>query len=254
MMAMRVAIFGLGYTGRHLAQQWRERYRLSFYSRSSSLDGSPELDVSLSQDVLHLADRGLPHWDAAVVTLPAHHACPEFWDLLLDACPHVIVYGTTGIYARQGLHREPLHEESVIDQTHPRATIETKLQQRGATILRLAGIYGPARNPRDWLQRGLVGPDDRQVNFIHVTDIATITAHVIDARPADRLLNLADGQAHSWLQIAEFLHRAGYLTHLPPPKTTKADSVVEIGRLLRAYPGVRPRDFWLMLDELCATR
>lgn len=250
---MRVAIFGLGYTGRHLAQLWQERYRLSLYSRSSSLDGSAQLDVGQSGEVLRLAARGLMHWDAAIVTLPAHHACPEFWDLLFDACPHVLVYGTTGIYARHDRYREELDEDSPVDPEHPRATIETQLQARGATVLRLAGIYGPGRNPRDWLARGLVGADNRQVNFIHLNDIAAVTGMMLERRPPDRLYNVADGQPHSWRQIADLLHKSGLLETIAPPKNAKFDSVIAIGRILRAYPGLRFRDFWLMLDELCAT-
>jgi hypothetical protein len=60
--------------------------------------------------------------------------------------PHVVCYSTTSVYQVD----EPgqLVDETTLLRQTQRIEAERFLQQRGATILTLAGIFGPERTPR----------------------------------------------------------------------------------------------------------
>ena len=68
-----------------------------------------------------------------------------------------------------------IDESAPIDLTKPRVQGEEYLRnEHGAIVLRVAGIYGPGRNPLDWIRQGRVGPSRKYVNLIHVEDLAAI--------------------------------------------------------------------------------
>jgi nucleoside-diphosphate-sugar epimerase len=83
---------------------------------------------------------------AAVVTFPVTDNVESFWDEYLSRVPHVVCYSTTSVYQVD----EPgqLVDETTLLRQTQRIEAERFLQQRGATILTLAGIFGPERTPR----------------------------------------------------------------------------------------------------------
>jgi hypothetical protein len=95
------------------------------------------------------------------------------------ASARVVYLSTTGVY---GGARGRVDESTDVDASEPRAllrlTAERAYLDRGATVLRAAGIYGPGRG----LHRRLLGGDFRipgagtnVVSRIHVTDLARLT-------------------------------------------------------------------------------
>jgi len=68
-------------------------------------------------------------------------------------------------------------------------------------VLRVAGIYGPGRNPLDWIRQGRVGISDRYVNLIHVADLAGICLAMLDEGTAGEIYNVSDGRARTWADI-----------------------------------------------------
>jgi nucleoside-diphosphate-sugar epimerase len=89
-------------------------------------------------------------------------------------------------------------------------------------IFRLAGIYGPGRNPLERIRRGearrIVKPG-QVFNRIHVDDIAqTVAAAVFQerAQPGTRLFNLADGEPAPPQDV--ILYAAELIGAPPPPE------------------------------------
>jgi nucleoside-diphosphate-sugar epimerase len=71
----------------------------------------------------------------------------------------------------------------------------------GAIVLRVAGIYGPGRNPVDWVRQGRVSPSRKYVNLIHVEDLAAICLLALDKGKPGEAYNVSDGQPHTWNEI-----------------------------------------------------
>ena len=68
-------------------------------------------------------------------------------------------------------------------------------------MLRVAGIYGPDRNPLNWIRQGRVGPSRKYVNLIHVEDLAAICLAAVKKGTPGEVYNVSDGQPHTWNEI-----------------------------------------------------
>jgi nucleoside-diphosphate-sugar epimerase len=95
-----------------------------------------------------------------------------------------------------------IDESAPIDLTKPRVQGEEFLRTNyGAIILRVAGIYGPGRNPIDWIRRGRVNPSRKYVNLIHVEDLATICLLMLEKGKPGEAYNVSDGHPYIWNEI-----------------------------------------------------
>ena len=118
----------------------------------------------------------------------------------------MVVLGSTSTYEESDCSTEyppPWIDESApIDLTKPRVQGEEYLRQHhGAIVLRVAGIYGPGRNPLGWIRQGRVGLSRKYVNLIHVEDLAAICLLALDKGKPGEAYNVSDGQPHTWNEI-----------------------------------------------------
>lgn len=124
----------------------------------------------------------------------------------LGALPHrIVVLGSTSAYAVGDSHIYPppwIDESAAIDLRRPRVQGEEYLRkQHGAIVLRVAGIYGPGRNPLDWIRTGRVGPSRKYVNLIHVADLAAICLLALETGVPGHVYNVSDGTPRTWADI-----------------------------------------------------
>jgi len=126
----------------------------------------------------------------------------------LDAQPRrIVVLGSTSAYdapSRQSTEYPPpwIDESAPINLTIPRVQGEEYLRNElGAIVLRVAGIYGPGRNPLDWVRQGRVGPSRKYVNLIHVEDLAAVCLAAIEKGKPGEAYNVSDGQPYIWSEI-----------------------------------------------------
>ena len=118
----------------------------------------------------------------------------------------IVVLGSTSAYdAPSQLTEYPppwIDESAPINLTIPRVQGEEYLRNElGAIVLRVAGIYGPGRNPLDWVRQGRVGPSRKYVNLIHVEDLAAVCLAAIEKGKPGEAYNVSDGQPHTWNEI-----------------------------------------------------
>ncbi|HKO32032.1 MAG TPA: hypothetical protein VJU54_12900, partial [Nitrospiraceae bacterium] len=93
-------------------------------------------------------------------------------------------------------------ESAPIDLSKPRVAGEEYLRKDcGAIVLRVAGIYGPGRNPLDWIRQGRVGPSRKYVNLVHVEDLAAICLFAMDRGKPGDTYNISDGTPRTWEEI-----------------------------------------------------
>jgi hypothetical protein len=118
----------------------------------------------------------------------------------------IVILGSTSAYdtSRESTEYPPLwiDESAPIDRTKPRVQGEEYLREHhGAIVLRVAGIYGPKRNPLDWIRQGRVSPSRKYVNLIHVEDLAGICLAAIEKGKPGEAYNVSDGTPHTWDEI-----------------------------------------------------
>ena len=125
----------------------------------------------------------------------------------LDAPPRrIVVLGSTSAYdaPSQSTEYPPpwIDESAPIDLSKPRVQGEEYLRNKlGAIVLRVAGIYGPGRNPLDWIRQGRVSPSRKYVNLIHVEDLAAICLLALDKGKPGEAYNVSDGHPRTWNEI-----------------------------------------------------
>jgi nucleoside-diphosphate-sugar epimerase len=125
----------------------------------------------------------------------------------LDAPPRrIIVLGSTSAYdaPSQSTEYPPpwIDESAPVNMTKPRVQGEEFLRTNcSAIILRVAGIYGPGRNPIDWIRLGRVSHSRKYVNLIHVEDLATICLAALKHGKPGELYNVSDGTPRTWEDI-----------------------------------------------------
>lgn len=251
-------ILGAGYTGRVLFRQARSEGRIAFAASrnpAANLDGIPpeqRLRFDLDRDETWAA---IPDQADAVWTFPAvppDRVC-EFGERIAPHLRRLVVLGATSAYdgSPQALRGEPVEETALVDRSIARVHGEELLRERySAILLRVAGIYGPGRNPLDWIRQGRVGYSHRYVNLIHVEDLAAIILCALeDGTPGDTY-NVSDGTPRRWSEIMDAAAaRWGTAKPLPADPTagkriSNRKLLAELGYTLR-YP-----DLYKALEEL----
>jgi nucleoside-diphosphate-sugar epimerase len=200
---MRLLILGAGYVGGRL----RARYADGVATRRSGGNGLLHFDLA---DETTYAN--LPSAEAIVWTFPPQPAAAvaRFLEVRGGSARKMIVLGSTSAY----LADEPdawVDEATPLDLSQPRVEGEEQLRRAGATVLQLAGIWGPGRDPLDWLLQGRIRNGAKYLNLAHVEDIlSAIETLLVRPQPGERI-NVCDGEPTRWSEIAKSLIRAGKL-------------------------------------------
>jgi nucleoside-diphosphate-sugar epimerase len=124
----------------------------------------------------------------------------------LEAMPRrLVVLGSTSAYDVGHSQEYPppwIDETAPIDLSKPRVQGEEFLRANcGAIVLRVAGIYGPGRNPLDWVKSGRVGPSRKYVNLIHAEDLAAICLLAMEKGKPGEVYNVSDGTPRTWNEV-----------------------------------------------------
>ncbi|KAI0891733.1 hypothetical protein F4806DRAFT_294246 [Annulohypoxylon nitens] len=121
-----------------------------------------------------------------------------------DEKPHFVQLGATSIWKAPTWH----NDNSPYDHTNARAIAEDELIEcsRGA-VLNLAGLYGDARQPRNWVDRVIKSKDELKgkgaLHVIHGEDVArAIVALHRNFTPGKRWL-LSDMHVYDWWDLAQ---------------------------------------------------
>jgi hypothetical protein len=175
-------------------------------------------------------------------------AVQAFHERHLAQVAGLIVLGSTSAYLVAETVAQSVAtvtEESPLDMTQPRVQGEEWLRRQGATVLQLAGIFGPGREPVGWLKRGLIKDGAKLVNLIHVDDIVVVIAHLLaHPRPGERI-NLANGEPLPWRELVARFRRDGRLPAdfvLPENSRGQHGKRVDNHRLRVLLPGHRLLD------------
>ncbi len=244
---MRIAFLGCGYTGQFFSFSGDETLRTSRSATRAHQPGWAQFDST--QPDTWLAVRSFAP-DGVLVAFPLSGASEEtsLANFLLTLSPRLVCLGTTGaLVAQTGV----VDDRSSILPDNPRALAEERWRERGATILHAAGIYGPGRNPLNWLRRRRIANAGKLVNLVHGEDLARGCRFVLEHfSPGERLV-ISDGRPRRWREIIDFAVQRGYLADPQLPDRPDPGSKRVVPRLLpqRGFTLAHP-DLFVELDIL----
>lgn len=205
-----LTILGAGYVGAAL----RQRFPAADATRRQPDTGGCNLVFRLEDESTW---GGLTASGRHVVwTFPATplDLVQSFHARCLRACRSLIVLGSTSCYRAAETDATAVitvDERSPLDLDQPRVQGEEWLRRQGATVLQLAGIFGPGREPAGWLQRGRIPDGAKLVNLIHVDDIVAVIAYLlVHPLPGERI-NVANGEPIAWRELAARFRATGLI-------------------------------------------
>lgn len=221
---MRVLLLGCGYVGLHLGAELSAQGHEVFGVRRSLSDAAATRAAGITPLAADLTRaetlRALPTgWDWVVNCVASGGGDAAayrevYWtgtrnvlDWLADAPPRKFVYtGSTGVYAQNdGGWVEETHSAEPLTETGAvlRATEElllTAARERSfpAVVLRVAGIYGPARGYffRQFLkgEARIEGDGRRHLNMVHRDDVAGAVSAALDRGTPGQVYNVVDNE------------------------------------------------------------
>ena len=204
-------ILGCGYTGRHIMQLTFQRGTSAWATSrnpAQQLTAVPfeqrlEFDLAGPETWGHLPPGADLVWCFPATPLSKVQRWAETQHSRVN---RLILLSSTSAYEMSDHSAEyppPWIDESApIDLSKPRVQGGEYLRNKlGAIVLRVAGIYGPGRNPLDWIRQGRVGPSRKYVNLIHVEDLAAICLVALDKGKPGEAYNVSDGTPRTWNEI-----------------------------------------------------
>lgn len=202
---MKVLVLGKGYVGKAFCEKYPDAIGTR---RKVTQKDTPSFDLENPATW-----KNLPKAETVIWTFPATplDKVKKFYEERLQDCKNLIVLGSTSRYVVKR-QKQRIDEESPIDTSILRVQGEEFLKQQGATILALAGIYGPDRDPVTWLYKGLIRNPKKMLNLIHLDDILNALDHFVNTPTPGDTFNLSDGEAKSWMEIGE---KAGFHFRMP---------------------------------------
>ena len=253
-----LVILGTGYTGRVLYRQAVLAHRpvlAASRTPATSLHDLPSahrltFDLAQPRSWTSIPDGSDLVWTFPAVSFDAVIACGK---ILAPRARRLVVLGATSAYdqAPEIAHGGFITESCLVDLSQSRVQGEEWLREKhGAIVLRVAGIYGPGRNPLDWIRKGRVGYSHRFVNLIHVDDLAAVILHALERGTPGERYNVSDGTPRRWSELMDAA-AARWGTPKPLPADPTPDKrisnrklLTELGYTLR-YP-----DLFEALEEL----
>lgn len=205
-------ILGAGYTAKFLLPLAQRHYTQVF---ATSRDPDRHLTQLISCQRIRF-DLAQPEtWEAippAADVLWCFPAVPiesvqQFADAASLRTRRLVVLGSTSAYensASAGYVPPWIDETAPVDLTKPRVQGEELLRSSyGAIVLRVAGIYGPGRNPVEWIKTGRVNRSRKYVNLIHVDDLASCCIAALMHAHSSEIYNVSDGHPRTWMEICK---------------------------------------------------
>ena len=231
-MQKHIFIFGLGYVGYHLAAQlfmrgWqitgttRQPEKFAGHVPDNWTIFPFEAGVSFDKLNVHLAKA--THLLSTIAAQSGRDPVIEHYGKEIKKFS-----GWTGYISATSVY--PDQVEGWIDEGTEPAPTTSRGKSRlaaeqqwkdyaNAELFRLAGIYGPYRNPFAELLAGtakIIDKPGHVFNRIHQTDISRIVIAALDKPRPGRVINLADGQPASQ---GDVLRHAAELLGISPPKS-----------------------------------
>lgn len=212
MIPKQIAVLGAGYVGSAFASAAAAAGHRVWAVRRSAASASDSTVRWLRGDVAAGIVDGLPaELDAIVLAVSPAGGAVSYDGVYPPAArgalalarstgaPRILYTSSTGVYGRRdgAWVTEASPRLGVGDGNAALIAAEDILLQQGvdACVMRVAGIYGPARDPRGRMRHSSVLPQRGEywTNLAHRDDIVSALLHVLGHPSPPRVLNVSDG-------------------------------------------------------------
>lgn len=260
------SMLGCGYVGQRLARQVMAR-GASVEALTRSADSAAALRAAgISARAADVQSDPTPSVAGrlAVYAIPppaSGQTDPRLahWLERQESLEYLLLISTTGVYGDCGgawiTEDHPLNPQ--VDRARRRVDAEQRAQAWCAQrriplgIIRVPGIYGPGRLPRNRLEQGLPVLAERDSPFsnrIHVDDLVAACLAAVDQRFRG-VVHVADG--HPTTMTDYFTRVATALGLPPPPQIDRAEAETRLSREMLGYLAESKRlDTTRMREEL----
>lgn len=259
-MSHPIVILGSGYTGRYLASALSKGSRRYFASSREPANQLPHVPQAqrIQFDLGHQETwKNIPQEADLLWCFPAapRDLVRQFAATWKAPPRRLVVLGSTSAYDVGGSGEYPppwIDETAPIDLTKLRVQGEEFLRKEyGAIVLRVAGIYGPGRNPLNWIRQGRVGPLRKFVNLIHVEDLAAICLAALDRGKAGEIYNVSDGTPRTWQEICAAAQNRWDIRPYTPDPSNDTGKRVRSDKLTTVLGhSIRFSDLYAVLDRI----
>ncbi len=120
--------------------------------------------------------------------------------------------------------------------------------------MRVAGIYGPGRNPVEWIRTGRVNRSRKYVNLIHVEDLASSCLAALKLAEPGGIYNVSDGNPRTWMEICQVVEQRWDIRSVDAQETDSTGKRVLNKRMRELLKldgtGLRYRDLFETLELL----
>lgn len=199
------------------------RRQILTYTKAGSLDSTgaipdnhshilaPHALYALEVPLLSTADASFFQTDVLVITIPpgrkraaVETLYPQEIGSILamaeqEGCKHILYTSSTGVYGKaEGVVNEDSPALPVTASAKAVLAAEQLIQDSAmpATILRLAGLYGPDRHPGRWFaNRNAIPAAAAPINLVHQQDVLQAILAVVDQGAWEAIFNVC-AKAH----------------------------------------------------------
>ncbi|MBI3353225.1 MAG: hypothetical protein HY036_11700 [Nitrospirae bacterium] len=164
----------------------------------------------------------------------------------------LVVIGSTSAYPTSQGFEGIIDEKIPPDKTIPRVAGEEYLREvHGAIVLRSAGIYGPGRNPLDWIRQGRIGYTPRFVNLIHIEDLAGICLQALEKGTPGETYNVSDGSPRRWSEIIDLAEKRWNVPRPPASSENRIGKKISNQKILEEFNyGFQYADLYTALHQI----
>lgn len=226
-------VLGSGYTGSRLARLLRS-HDLEVIETSLRKPGVFQVDLDRPEtwNAEKLRAR-ICFWLAPTL---GTKETQDFMSAIKNPFEKIILLSSAGFY--RATHTDELvRRSSALEEGHPRVQSENFLLKefQNVCVVHSAGIYGPKRNPVDWLIERRVARSPKYVNLVHVDDLAELL-YLISQKPeiSGRWL-ASDGQPMTWEQLYQAWRIEYHLPDMPLESEVKDSKRIDPSETMKYF-------------------
>lgn len=212
MKSKKHLILGTGYVGSFLKNYIKSRESNSqVFSTSRTSKEHLCFDLNDARTWNHLPSVDYCYWTFPTTALSL---VKNFYEKKHKDLGQLIVVGSTGSF-KVSSPEQIVSEASDLNLHLDRVQGESYLRSQGAILVMASGIYGPGRDPLQWVKDGRVGKNNKLVNMIHVKDLCQFLYNSTLHGEKNNLYIASNNKAHRWLDVINSWEERAMVSNVP---------------------------------------